>query len=448
MNASHIATPLADTVVPSPRTGAVAGSSMRRKRVLLLGAGFGTGNMGVGALAAGALTIVAQRFPRAEVLLLDYGREATVDRPQIGGRVVEVPLINLRFSWKPHLRNNIARLLLVAVIARWFGPKMRARLIGRNRWLALIDDCDLALAVSGGDSFSDIYGLGRFFYVTLPQWLILLLGKPLVLLPQTIGPFQRPMVRMMARSLLRRAQLVYTRDEGGVTEIGQITDHARFCPDMGFVLEPRAPVALDLDGLACERSSEDGPLVGLNVSGLLMIGGYSGSNMFGLGVDYATLVERLIALFIERRQARVLLVPHVFGAHDECDTAAIEEIYSRLCARYPGRLFRARGVYDQSEIKHVIGLCDMFVGARMHACIAALSQAVPTVGIAYSDKFAGVFDSVGAGAFVADPRRQSLSAIEELATRCFDERETLAAQLELAIPAVRARVLGLLDSVA
>jgi polysaccharide pyruvyl transferase WcaK-like protein len=40
----------------------------------------------------------------------------------------------------------------------------------------------------------------------------------------------------------------------------------------------------------------------------------------------------------------------------------------------------------------------------MHACIAALSQGIPTVGVAYSRKFVGVFESIGAGDMVADAR--------------------------------------------
>ncbi len=60
--------------------------------------------------------------------------------------------------------------------------------------------------------------------------------------------------------------------------------------------------------------------------------------------------------------------------------------------------------YDQYEIKGVIGLCDFFIGSRMHACIAALSQRVPTIGVAYSKKFSGVFESIGLGDMVIDAR--------------------------------------------
>ena len=53
----------------------------------------------------------------------------------------------------------------------------------------------------------------------------------------------------------------------------------------------------------------------------------------------------------------------------------------------------------------------------MHACIAALSQGIPAVGIAYSKKFHGVFESVGIQNMVVDAR--SLST-KELIEQCID----------------------------
>ena len=38
--------------------------------------------------------------------------------------------------------------------------------------------------------------------------------------------------------------------------------------------------------------------------------------------------------------------------------------------------------YDQHAIKSIIGRCDFFIGSRMHACIAALSQKIPTAAVA------------------------------------------------------------------
>jgi len=75
-------------------------------------------------------------------------------------------------------------------------------------WVSKILASKVHLSIAGGDSFSDIYGLRRFIYVALPQILVLLLGKPLVLLPQTYGPLKGRCSRMIARFIFRRAALI------------------------------------------------------------------------------------------------------------------------------------------------------------------------------------------------------------------------------------------------
>jgi polysaccharide pyruvyl transferase WcaK-like protein len=87
---------------------------------------------------------------------------------------------------------------------------LRKRVIARNPWLRDLADADIALAVSGGDSFSDIYGLSRFIYMSLPQLLVLALGRPLVLLPQTIGPMRSWLARRIARHVIDNAQVSFT----------------------------------------------------------------------------------------------------------------------------------------------------------------------------------------------------------------------------------------------
>lgn len=421
--------------------------------ILLLGATFGTGNMGVGALTAGALTVVSRRYPDAQISLLDYGREPSVSTACIEGRTINVPLVNLRFSWKIFLANNIAGLLALSLATRWFGSGGKNWVLRRNPWLRAIACCDVAVAVSGGDSFSDIYGLGRFFYVSLPQLLAVSLGVKLIMLPQTIGPFGGAAARRVARFLMRRAALVYSRDQAGIDEIRKLLGSpeqdakARFCFDMGFVVEPHPPRHLDLGGFALPRLKGDRPLVGLNVSGLLLMGGYTRSNMFELKLNYGEFIDRLVTHLIEKKNANVLLVPHVFGDDAESDTVAVRTVHARLTSRHGARLFCAQGHYDQNEIKHVIGLCDFFVGSRMHACIAALSQGIPAVGVAYSDKFAGVFESVGAGDMVVDPRRLSVEEAVAAVARAFDEREATRAQLRDTMPGIKTRVLAMLDEI-
>ncbi len=416
--------------------------------IALLGAGFTTGNHGVSALASGTLTALRHADADAELVFLDYGREAMVSRDRIGNSEVQCETINLRFSKKPWQPNHIARLLLVAALLRLVPCRdTRRKMAERNPWLCRILDAQLHLSIAGGDSFSDIYGMQRLLYVVLPQMLVLWLGKPLVLLPQTYGPFESPLARVLARHVIKRAALVYSRDMEGVEAaralVGGADARIQFAYDMGFALEPRPPA--DDVRRQVETIKQNGPVVGLNVSGLLYMGGYNRSNMFGLRAAYPQLVHALLDELIQKLGAQVLLVPHVFGGDEnpENDQKACERIFADFGSRHAGRLHYLPGRFDHHEIKYLIGQCDFFMGSRMHACIGALSQGIPAVGLAYSRKFAGVLDSVGGGSRVVDLRSSDEAQVLAAVREAFAQREVLRRQLEEKMPSIRESVLGL-----
>ena len=47
------------------------------------------------------------------------------------------------------------------------------------------------------------------------------------------------------------------------------------------------------------------------------------------------------------------------------------------------------------EAKNLISTMDIFIGSRMHATIAAFSSGVATIPVAYSRKFAGLYENLG-----------------------------------------------------
>jgi colanic acid/amylovoran biosynthesis protein len=430
-------------------------SSAHPARIGLLGASLATSNLGVNALAVGAVRTLLHRHAESKVFLLDYGEAPSEHTLRIDGRQVSIPLVNLRFSKKLYLPNNIGRLLLEMLLLKLIpSQRLRGRLAAKNPWLRRVWETDLFGSLAAGDSFSDIYGLPRLLYVALPQILVLLAGKRLIMLPQTIGPFHRQVSKAIAKYILTRAERVYSRDYRGLITarelIGRNLPDGRIalCQDLGFVLEPDAPAQLAIEGFTDTHSGEH-PLVGLNLSGLLAMGGYTKTNMFALKVDYRELVTRLIDFLIHEKRANVLLIPHVFGTgpHAESDAAVCKTFYEQLHSRYPGRIGLVRGIYNEREIKHVIGRCDFFIGSRMHACIAALSQNVPALAIAYSDKFIGVMETIGLESLVADPRHMYEKEIINRVAELYDQRNDIRKELERRIPRIQERVLTLFEEI-
>jgi polysaccharide pyruvyl transferase WcaK-like protein len=299
-------------------------------------------------------------------------------------------------------------------------PVSTKDLINPFGYFATLRRSDIVIDIGAGDSFADIYGPKRLTLMFLMKFLVHLARRPLVLAPQTMGPFTKGLSKWLALRSLNLCKLVSTRDTLS-------TDFLRQMGYRGDIVEA-SDVALRLPYQRPEKQS--GPVrVGLNVSGLLMRGGYTQDNMFGLQGDYGDLIRRIIQHFLEHEEScELYLVPHVISKN-----SAIEDdnsVSEKLAKDFPA--VRMAPVFETpSEAKSFISELDFFMGARMHACIAALSSGVPVIPMAYSRKFAGLFGSLGYDQTV-DCTSESNEAILEKIFAGFANRATLARQAAMA----------------
>ncbi|MEL7470404.1 MAG: polysaccharide pyruvyl transferase family protein [Pseudomonadota bacterium] len=300
---------------------------------------------------------------------------------------------------------------------------LRLRDFARPRGLwAQARRCDIVFDIGAGDSFADIYGPARIVKMLVAQNIVLLSGRSLVFSPQTIGPFQRSWLRILARNLMQRARMVAVRD----------AQSARFAREMGFTgeLTEATDVALRLPYERSDESSDERRAfrIGINVSGLLFNGGYTGGNMFGLADDYAQTMRRIVGHFHGLPGYEVHLISHVQSDQQpvEDDRSAARE----LAREYPGCII-APTFSGPSEAKAYISDMDFFTGARMHACIAAFSAGVPVLPLAYSKKFAGLFGTLGYPHW-ADCRTDSTDEILERLKEAVINRASLRADLTTA----------------
>lgn len=278
--------------------------------------------------------------------------------------------------------------------------------------------CDLVLDIGEGDSWADIYGMQRFRFHWLSKNIVRSLGRPLILSPQTIGPFDGTLARWLACQVMRRCTRIFARDNLSsecLRELG-MTANVDEAIDVAFRLPFARP----------ERASGDGKVrVGINVSGLLFNGGYTGNNQFGLSIDYAAAMRELLRQLTARPEVEVHLVSHVIEPHMpvEDDVTAARQ----LATEFPGVVV-APVFKRPSEAKTYIAGMDFFTGARMHACIAAFSSGVPVVPIAYSRKFNGLFGTLGYPV-LADGKKMKDAELVSLVMQSLDRRDAIRPQV-------------------
>jgi polysaccharide pyruvyl transferase WcaK-like protein len=286
---------------------------------------------------------------------------------------------------------------------------------------------DMVVDIGGGDSFADIYGGARFAKMMLMKYLVHLAGRPLVLAPQTIGPFKSRIRQFIAAQTIRLSAIVATRD-------AMSTKAARAMGIKQPIIEA-SDVALRLPYTVPESRSSGPVRVGINISGLLMSGGYTRNNMFGLQMDYRQLVRDIITRFQAHPDGcEIHLVPHVIAYARGSEMGAVEDDYQAsvdIAKEFPGVIV-APVFATPPEAKSYIAGLDFFMGARMHACIGAFSSGVPVVPMAYSRKFAGLFGTLGYDHTV-DCTTQSAEVILEQVFAAYADRAVLAAEARVAL---------------
>jgi len=309
--------------------------------------------------------------------------------------------------------------------------RLRGRhLLFHPTYLSEVRSCDLVLDISTGDGFADIYGAKRFAYNALSKLCVLACRRPLLLPPQTIGPFDRRWVRLVGSFLLRSAKAVITRDDLS-------TQFARRF-QLGSKLVEATDVAFRLPYSQPVKRSCGPPRVGINISGLLFNGGYTRHNMFHLKADYPALVRSLISRFLDREDCEVHLIGHVFPKQMPIEDDQL--VCEALNREFPATILAPR-FETPVAAKNYIARMDFFCGSRMHACIAAFSSMVPTMPIAYSRKFAGVFGGLGYR-WCADCKVMTATEIADLTLKAYVERgrmkEAVERGMDVAIEKLRA----------
>jgi polysaccharide pyruvyl transferase WcaK-like protein len=401
------------------------------KRFLLFGASPDTGNMGVNALCYSTLRAIARVYPQSEVVVFDYGRGVREDETPLEGRSFAFKRAGLHHSKRFYRPENL-----------WVLHKRLKWGIFGNEISELIRTADLALDLSAGDSFTDLYGQNRFNSVALTKLCALDAGVPLALLPQTYGPFNQPENRVKARDLISRSVCAWSRDPEGFEVLNELArndeDKAKIHNgiDMAFGLEPRAPskgIPKELESWLSQRET----VFGLNVSGLIYHDPERAKAAFSFKADYRQIVDELLERILVENEGRVLLVPHVLTpkGHYESDLEASEKAKAKLSKSLQERVQVLPTDFDQSELKWFISKCDWFCGTRMHSTIAGLSTATPTSAIAYSLKTRGVFKTMNCEGEVADPRVQGE---QEVVSKLLDSLNRRDALRMILIPAKEA----------
>ena len=146
-------------------------------------------------------------------------------------------------------------------------------------------------------------------------------------------------------------------------------------------------------------------------------------------LDYQHLIRSIIGFFLSVNGVRLHLISHVASGtrNVESDYAVLYDLWREY---HSEQIILAPFFHTPIEAKDYISGLDFFMGARMHATIAAFSAGVPVVPMAYSRKFNGLFVDTLAYDHIIDLKVDDEDSILTKVEECFARRDSLKQEID------------------
>jgi polysaccharide pyruvyl transferase WcaK-like protein len=380
-------------------------------------------NRGCQAIALGTRRILEREFGESRFLLASFARDAEHELPE--------NVKPLSFS---HERPRWSRAWWYYQMSKVLGqPEDKAGFLKPLTRALSSPGARLPAAalVIGGDGYSTDYGHFIVDRLVIMGNYLKSLGIPVVVWGASVGPFSRePEFEQTVVRHFAGLDMVVVRERKSFDYLRSLGlgHNLRLAPDPGFALA-RVPCELPVD----VRRKLERPCVGLNLSPLLA--------RFATGGDlpgWRTLAAELVVNLLAASDLDMILVPHVCSNANNAgqdDELLLQSVLQRLPPDCRSRVALVPRGLSCENLKWVIGRTHVFIGARAHATIAAISSGVPCLLLAYSRKAWGIAElAYGSGRWVVPAQGLSASGLVHRFQTLLLEHSLVRAELATRTP--------------
>jgi colanic acid/amylovoran biosynthesis protein len=332
---------------------------------------------------------------------------------------------------KNFLRRNLRDLYIFFISLLWgltfrFLKKDFSGILSDNlkKILSTYREADLVIACGGGyfQGNSSLRGLSALLAITYQFSFGSIIGKPVYLAAQSIGPFRGTTAKLLAKLILKKVRLIESREPVTTNLLMHLglSDQTYETTDLAFAMstknKPEAKQLLDDYDLDPEK-----PIIGLSLKNYFI----NPEDQSYFEKEIASLVRWLIY----RYQAQVCFFPQtVCTALNDDDRTCAQRLKKELDHHHFIPL-------EEDLNPHTLdSLSDFFffhIGTRMHSNIFALRHRVPVIAIAYEAKTNGLMRQLDLGDWVIPIESFSAKTAQKLCARLFDPKDYRAYKKKL-----------------
>lgn len=249
--------------------------------------------------------------------------------------------------------------------------------------------------VKGGGflhSYGGITDIFLIYYLTFHIRLAEVLGKKVIMLPNSIGPLKNQFAKKIALKTLKKCSLVTVREMISKQYLDRFKINSESFPDLGFFLEPSKVDMVDF--LIRHQVPIEKRKVVITVRPYRFQGFSNPNKLFE---NYINGLKELVEYLVNNNY-HVTFMAHTLGpSSHEDDALAIGEVLQRLDENTMQSVSFIKD-FDLTcrDVEKIYSYYDFMIGTRFHSVIFALNVNVPAIAIAYGgNKGKGIMNILG-----------------------------------------------------
>lgn len=400
-------------------------------------------NKGDAAIVITMADALRKYIPAAEICILSHTTE--IDRlkyKKYGIKVLEglrFPKSNKRWRVAKGLDmfSRLCRHSLWAISYRFLNKDIKYLKGEEVKILEEYANADIIISCGG----EVIWGGSLYIFFNLYEiFLGKLLGKPVVIYSQSLGPFRGVISKILAKFFLNKADLITLREEISLRYLQMIGVNKLsifITADSAFLLQPILPQKskelLMKEGINLQKTH-----VGITLRHWIFPNSINPEAKFKA---YITEISKIVDFLIEKLNSTVIFFPQVMVPNSEFedDKIVAQEVFKGVTHKESFKILVKD--YAPEELKGMIGQMDLFIGTRMHSNIFSTSMCVPTVAIGYRHKTEGIMKTLGLEEYVCNINNLKFKDVSKKIKEAWINKEKIKENLKTEIKNMRHQAL-------
>lgn len=359
---------------------------MASKQKVLINNVYSYRNRGDSAIIESMYAFIKKHYPHTEIVLLSQFWETNDPYYKKMG------LLSKKQLWDIPMHDNKLVRLIIALKSLL---KTHVGYLFNNfntEQIDLYEDADLIIDAGGGSIFSSNK---YFFYLGLYQhlynlWMGKKFNKPVIVAPQSIGPLTKWLDRKVAFYVLKQLDAVIVREKISSRMLLNNNVTHELIPDVAFlanfIIKPTEHALKYFTKI-------DDTKINIGITVLNWSWAHQGSRQEEkLITDYLSKISGTLSKLSNNHDVKVWIFPQVSASYGDDDYIVSEMLANMIDEKIEKEIISPD--CNASDFCNIYQEMDLFIGSRMHSCIFAISQGVPTLGLAYQPKTIGTFDLI------------------------------------------------------